>query len=113
MAALQVGAALVTITGYGTSVWVPRFAEGRLLALISLSSCALLLLIGGRRDHRARLLGVVFALGASSFSASFSWPLVSQVGVEVITGFSRGLPAGGHVDLCLGVSAGPSTNRDR
>ncbi|MYK88874.1 MAG: serine/threonine protein kinase [Acidobacteria bacterium] len=82
LAALQVTAALVTITGYGTSVWVPRFAEGRLLALISLSSCALLLLIGGRRDHRARLLGVVFALGASSFSASFSWPLVSKVGVE-------------------------------
>ena len=82
VAALQVAAALVTITWYGTNGWVPRFAEGRLLALVSLSSCALLLLVGGRRDHRARLLGVVFALGASSFSASFSWPLVSQAAAE-------------------------------
>ena len=82
VAAVQVAAAMVTITWYGASAWVLRFAEGRVLALVSLSSCALLLLVGGRRDHRARLLGVVFALGASSFSASFSWPLVSQAAAE-------------------------------
>ena len=80
--AVQVAAAMVTITWYGAGAWVPRFAEGRVLALVSLSSCALLLLVGGRRDHRARLLGVVFALGASSFSSSFSWPLVSQAADE-------------------------------
>ena len=77
VAALQVAAALVTIAWDGSSVWVSRFAEVRVLVLVSLSACALLLLIGGRRDYRARLLGVVFALGASSFSRAFS-PLASQ-----------------------------------
>ena len=79
VAALQVAAALVTVTWHGSSVWMRQFAEAQVLALVSLSACALLLLIGGRRDHRARLLGVMFALGASSFS----WPLVSQAATEV------------------------------
>ena len=83
VAALQVAAALVTIAWHGSSAWVGQFAEARVLALVSLSACALLLLVGGRRDHRARLLGVVFALGASSFSSSFSWPLVSRADTEV------------------------------
>ena len=83
VAALQVAAALITDTWYGSSVGVRQFAEAQMLALVSLSACALLLLIGGRRDRRARLLGVVFALGASSFSASLSWPLVSPAATEV------------------------------
>ena len=80
VAAMQVVAALVTVTWHGRSVWVRQFAEAQMLALVLLSACALLLLIGGRRDHRARLLGVMFALGASSFS----WPLVSQAATEAV-----------------------------
>ena len=83
VAALQVAAAVVTITWYGSGVWGRQFTELRILALVSLSACALLLLIGGRHDHRARLLGVVFALGASSFSASFSLPLASLAAAQV------------------------------
>ena len=79
VAALLVGAALLTITCCGSSDWERPFAEAQTLALVFLSACALLLLVGGRRDHRARLLGVAFALGASSFS----WPLISQAATEV------------------------------
>ena len=83
MAAVQVAAGLVRIAWSWEQRWGLQFAEPRMLALVSVSACAALLLIGGRRDHRARLLGVVFALGASSFSASFSWPLVSLTATRV------------------------------
>ena len=83
VAAVQVAAGLVRITWSWEQRWGLQFAEPRMLALVSLSACAALLLIGGRRDRRARLLGVVFALGASSFSTSFSWPLVSLAATEV------------------------------
>lgn len=53
------------------------FSAPRVLALLSLSVCALLLLAGGRRDHRAGLLGAAFMLGASSFSIPL---LVGYVG---------------------------------
>jgi len=81
VAALQVAAAVVTITWYES--WGRQFAGPRMLALVSLSACALLLLVGGRHDYRARLLGVLFALGASSFSASFSLPLAFLAAAEV------------------------------
>ena len=83
VAALQVAAALVEIAWSWERDWRSSFAEPRLLALLALSACVLLLLIGGRRDHRARLLGIMFALGASSFSASFSWPLASRAAAEL------------------------------
>ena len=83
VAAVQVAAGLVRIAWSWEQRWGLQFAEPRMLALASLSACAALLLIGGRRDHRARLLGVVFALAASSFSASFSWPLVSLTAARV------------------------------
>ena len=83
VAAVQVAAGLVRITWSWEQRWGLQFAEPRMLALVSLSACAALLLIGGRRDHRARLLGVVFMLGASSFSSSFSWPLVAPTATHV------------------------------
>ena len=83
VAALQVAAALLTIAWSWEQRFGQQFAEPRMLALVSLSACALLLLVGGRRDHRARLLGVVFALGASSFSSAFAWPLASLAASEV------------------------------
>ena len=67
VAALQVVAGLVVVLWSWETRSGQQFAEPRVLAIASLSACALLLLIGGRRDHRARLLGIVFALGASSF----------------------------------------------
>ena len=98
VATVQVAAALVTISWHGGSAWVGRFAEARGLALVSLSACALLLLAGGRRDHRARLLGVVFALGASSFSRAFSllpsqlWVLPEVFQPAVMWAFGREFP---------------------
>ena len=83
VAAVQVSAGLVEITWLREQQLASQFAEPRMLTLVTLSAFALLLLIGGRRDHRARLLGIVFALGASSFSGSFSWPLVSLSVAEV------------------------------
>ena len=79
VAALQVAAALVAISWSWEHQWGQQFVAPRMLALVTLSGCALLLLIGGRRDHRARLLGVVFALSASSFS----WPFVELVASNV------------------------------
>ena len=93
VAAVQVAAGLVRITWSWEQRWGLQFAEPRMLALVSLSACAALLLIGGRRDRRARLLGVVFALGASSFSTSFSWPLVSlALPCTRIQGWTNQLP---------------------
>ena len=80
--ALVAVAALQVVTGLVIATWSwetrsgQQFLELRVLATVSLSACALLLFIGGRRDHRARLLGVVFMLGASSFVRWFS-PLTS------------------------------------
>ena len=68
LAAAQVAVALATLPWS----WAPRmqqpFGPWRLLTLVSLSACALLLFVGGRRDHRARLLGAVFFAGAAAFS---------------------------------------------
>ena len=83
VAALQVVAALVEALWWWETWSERQFPVPRMLTLVSLSACALLLLIGGRRDHRARLLGVVFVLGASSFSAAFSWPPISTAATRV------------------------------
>ena len=68
LAALQVAVALATLPWS----WAPRmeqpFGPLRTLTLVPLSACALLLFVGGRRDHRARLLGAVFVAGAATFS---------------------------------------------
>lgn len=83
VAALQVAASLVMIPWLWDQRLGQQFAAPQMLVLVSLSACALVLLIGGRRDHRARLLGAVFALGASSFSFAFSWPPASLAATEI------------------------------
>ena len=71
LATLQVAATLATLPWS----WAPRmeqpFGPLRMLTLVSLSACALLLFVGGRRDHRARLLSAVFVAGAAGFSRPF------------------------------------------
>ena len=98
VAALQVAAALVTIMWSGSSYWGRYLTAPQAWALFFLSACALLLLIGGHRDHRARLLGVVFALSASSFSRGFSdwasqyWILPEVFQPALMWAFAREFP---------------------
>ena len=71
-AALHVGAVLARIAwSWDWAIGEP-FALPRLLALVSFLACAVVLLIGGRLDHRARLMGAGFLLGASSLWGP--WP---------------------------------------
>ena len=72
LSALQAAAALVTTAWSLDRYFDQQFALPRLLVLVFLFACALLLLRGGRFDHRAQLLGAFFALGASSFSLDMS-----------------------------------------
>ncbi len=68
LAALYAAASLVRLSWmWGRAMELP-LAVPRMLAFASLSACALLLLAGGRRDHRAQLLGAAFLSGASLFS---------------------------------------------
>ena len=68
LAAVQVAAALATLPWW----WAPRmeqlFGPLRVLTLVSLSACALMLFVGGRRDPRARLLCAIFFAAAAAFS---------------------------------------------
>ncbi len=94
LVALQVAAVLAT------PWWWDRWTEGpfvvpHVLALASLSACALLLFVGGRRDHRARLLGAVFLLGASSFlqaRAEILWVLPEVFMPALMWAFAREFP---------------------
>ena len=68
LSALLVVAALVMMAWSWDRYFDRQFALGQLLAVVLLFACALLLLRGGRFDHRAQLLGALYALGASSFA---------------------------------------------
>ena len=81
LAAVQVAATLATLPWWWGLQMERPFAAFRMLMLVSLSACALLLLVGGRRDHRARLLGAVFFAGAATFSRPFfgGYPFLPEV----------------------------------
>ena len=68
LSALLAVAALVMMAWSWDRYFDRQFALGQLLAVVLLFACALLLLRGGRFDHRAQLLGALYALGASSFA---------------------------------------------
>ena len=70
--ALQGAVVLVRMAWSWDEYLAQPFALPRLLVLAALSACALLLIRGGRFDHRAQLLGAFFALGVSSFSLGVS-----------------------------------------
>ena len=71
LAALYVAASLVRLSWMWDRAMELPLALPRVVALASLSACALLLLVGGRRDHRAQLLGAAFLSAASLFSYRF------------------------------------------
>ena len=79
VSALHAAVALVTIAWSWDRYLDQQFALPRLLALVFLFACALLLLRGGRFDHRAQLLGAFYALGASSFALGM--PSFSAMGL--------------------------------
>ena len=76
--ALVAAAAVPVAAGMAALPWSwdrgvdPEVAAPGSLVLVFLSACALLLFAGGRRDHRARLLGAAWMVGASSFSFQFA-----------------------------------------
>ncbi len=95
VAALHVAAALVTIAWSWDRAIGEPFAVPRLLSLVSFLLCAVLLLIGGRLDHRARLMGAVFLVVASSFWASFTgigWILPEAFLPALLWAFAREFP---------------------
>ena len=75
VAVLHVAAALVMIAWSWDRAMGEPFAVQRVLSLVSFLVCAVVLLIGGRLDHRARLMGTVFLVAASSF-----WPPFTGIG---------------------------------
>ena len=68
LAAVPVAVALATLPWWWAARMEQPFGPLRMLTLVALSACALLLLVGGRRDHRARLLGALLLAGAAAFS---------------------------------------------
>ncbi len=93
LSALQAAAALVMTAWWWDDRYLgEQFALPRLLVLVALSACALLLLRGGRFDHRSQLLGAFFALGASSFFA-FSPMILPEVFLPALMwAFAREFP---------------------
>ena len=95
VAMLHVAAALVTIAWSWHRAMGEPFAVPRTLSLVSFLLCAVLLLIGGRLDHRARLMGAVFLVVASSFWASFTgigWILPEAFLAALLWAFAREFP---------------------
>ena len=104
VAALHAAGSLVTIAwSWHRAIGAP-FALPRMLVLVSFLVCAAVLLIGGRLDRRAQLMGAVF--------------LVRRVVVLVPVhrnqvGPSRSLPARAAVGVRAGIPAGGSTHPAR
>ena len=73
--AVQVLGALAALVIRGDALWQGQLSAFQTAAIVAFGVSAALLLVGGRHDHRARLLGVLFALTAASFAAPFlpSW----------------------------------------
>ena len=95
LAAVQVAATLVTLPWWWALRMERPFGPFRTLMLVSLSACALLLLVGGRRDHRARLLGTVFFTAAATFSRPFlgGYPILPEVFLPALMwAFAREFP---------------------
>lgn len=95
VAVLHVAAALVTISWSWDRAMGEPFAVPRVLSLVSFLVCAVVLLIGGRLDHRARLMGAVFLVIASSFWASFTgigWILPEAFLPALMWAFAREFP---------------------
>ena len=95
VAALHVAGSLVTIAwSWDRAMDVP-FAVPRVLSIVSFLLCAVLLLVGGRLDHRARLMGAVFLVIASSFWAPFAgigWILPETLLPALMWAFAREFP---------------------
>ena len=95
VAVLHVAAAVVTIAWSWDRAMGEPFAVPRVLSLVSFLVCAVVLLIGGRLDHRARLMGAVFLAVASSFWASFTgigWILPEAFLPALMWAFAREFP---------------------
>ncbi len=95
VAALHVAAALVTIAWSWDRAMGEPFAVPRVLSLVSFLVCAVVLLIGGRLDHRARLMGAVCLVGASSVCGPFpgiGWILPEAFQPALMWAFAREFP---------------------
>lgn len=95
VAVVHVAAALVAIAWSWDRAMAESFAVPRVLSLLSFLSCAVVLLIGGRLDHRARLMGAIFLGIASSFWASFTgigWILPEAFLPALMWAFAREFP---------------------
>lgn len=95
VATLHVAGSLVTIAwSWDRAMGVP-FAVPRVLSIVSFLLCAVLLLVGGRLDHRARLMGAVFLVTATSFWTSFTgvgWILPEAFLPALMWAFAREFP---------------------
>ncbi len=95
VAVLHVAAALVMIAWSWDRAMGEPFAVQRVLSLVSFLVCAVVLLIGGRLDHRARLMGAILLAVASSFWASFTgigWILPEAFLPALMWAFAREFP---------------------
>ncbi len=95
VAALHVAAALVTIAWWWERAMGEPFAVPRVLLLVSFLVCAVVLLVGGRFDHRARLMGAVFLVVASSVwapSPGIMWVLPEVFLPALAWAFAREFP---------------------
>ena len=93
VAALQVATALVWIAWEWDRTLRAPFAVPRVLAFVCFLVCAVVLLIGGRLDRRARMMGAVFLVSASSFWEPFVvWILPETLQPALMWAFARGFP---------------------
>ena len=92
VAALHVAASLVVIASSWDRAMGEPFAVPRVLSTVSFLLCAVLLLVGGRLDHRARLMGALFVVVASSFWGSFGWILPEVFLPALMWAFAREFP---------------------
>ena len=95
VAALHAAGSLVTIAwSWHRAIGAP-FALPRMLVLVSFLVCAAVLLIGGRLDRRAQLMGAVFLVSASSFWYLFTetrWVLPEAFQPALLWAFAREFP---------------------
>ena len=82
LAALLVGVALTRVVLVPGALSGP-FAIPQVLVALSFTSCAWFLCVGGRGDRRARLLGAMFGLVATSFVRPFGPPWLGAFYPEV------------------------------
>ena len=95
VAALHVAGSLVTIAWSWHRAIDAPFALPRMLVLVSFLVCAVVLLVGGRLDRRAQLMGAVFLVSASSFWHLFTetrWVLPEAFQPALLWAFARGFP---------------------